>query len=217
VPDFATFVFEQLPPPPGRVLEIGCGRDGGLVAELAARGYDALGVDPQAPEGERFLRTTFQEASNRLLLAPWDAVVAGRVLHHVHPLDEGVETLAALAPLLVVDEFAWDRIDELAQDWYENQHRMLRAAGGEPYGPADLDEWRGRVSSLHPHTTLLAALRARYDERTLEWVPYFYRWLGGPSSEPLEETLIGAGAIPAVGYRWAGASTSTTRSAASSR
>jgi uncharacterized UPF0146 family protein len=212
VSDFATFVFEQLPPPPGRVLEIGCGSEGGLVAELAARGYDVLGVDPHAPEGERFRRVKFEDVDGT-----WDAVVAGRVLHHVRPLDEGLDALASLAPLLLVDEFAWDRIEATAQDWYESQHRMLRAAGAEPYGPRDLDEWRIRHPDLHPHTTLLAALRARYDELAFEWVPYFHRWLGGPSSEALEQTLIGAGAIPAIGYRWAGASTSTTRSSAPAR
>jgi hypothetical protein len=212
VSDFATFVFEQLPPPPGRVLEIGCGSEGGLVAELAARGYDVLGVDPHAPEREQFRRVKFEVVNGT-----WDAVVAGRVLHHVRPLDEGLDALALLAPLLLVDEFAWDRIEATAQDWYESQHRMLRAAGAEPYGPRDLDEWRVRHPDLHPHTTLLAALRARYDELAFEWVPYFHRWLGGPSSEALEQTLIGAGAIPAIGYRWAGASTSTTRSSAPAR
>jgi hypothetical protein len=74
-----------------------------------------------------------------------------------------------------------------------------------------------RHPDLHAHNTLLDALRARYAERVLEWVPYFHRWLGGPSSEALERTLIDAGAIPAIGYRWAGASTSTTRSSAASR
>ena len=215
--DFATFVFEQLPPPPGRVLEIGCGREGGLVEQLAARGYDALGVDPHAPAGERFLQATFQDAGNRLLQGEWGAVVAGRVLHHVKPLDDGLDLLASLAPLLLVDEFAWDRIDAAAQDWYERQHSLLRAAGGEPYGPADVDGWRWRHPGLHPHTVLLDGLRARYEERTLEWVPYFHRWLGGPASEALEAALVDAGAIPAIGYRWAGTSTSTTRSSARSR
>jgi len=111
VADFGTFVLKQLPPPPQRVLEVGCGRDGGLVELLAGAGYDVTGVDPHAPEGERFLRTTFQEASNRLLLEGFDAVVAGRVLHHVNPLDEGLDMLASIAPLLIVDEFASDRID----------------------------------------------------------------------------------------------------------
>ena len=212
VADFGTFVLKQLPPPPQRVLEVGCGRDGGLVELLAAAGYDVLGVDPHAPEGERFVRAEFQELDGE-----WDAVVAGRVLHHVNPLDEGLDLLASFAPLLVADEFAWDRIDRGAQDWYEGQHRMLRATGIEPNGPADLDEWRERHPGLHPHVVLLAALRARYDERAFEWLPYLSRWLGGPSSESLEQTLIDAELIPAIGYRWAGVRTSTTRSAAASR
>jgi Methyltransferase domain len=204
VPDFATFVLDQLPPPPGRVLEVGCGWEGGLVDFLSDAGYDVLGVDPQAPDGERFLRTTFQEASDSLLLGRFDAVVAGRVLHHVHPLDGGLDTLASFAPLLLVDEFAYDRIDAAAQDWYEGQHRLLRASGADPYGPRDLDEWREQHPGLHPHGVLLAGLRARYDERVHEWVPYLYRWLGGPSSEALEQALVDAGAFPAIGYRWAG-------------
>ncbi|HEY8315375.1 MAG TPA: methyltransferase domain-containing protein, partial [Gaiellaceae bacterium] len=92
---FGTFVLNQLPPPPGRILEVGCGREGGLVPFLVDAGYDVLGVDPHAPDGERFVQATFQEASNRLLLEGFDAVVAGRVLHHVNPLDEGVDLLAS--------------------------------------------------------------------------------------------------------------------------
>jgi hypothetical protein len=204
VSDFGTFVLEQLPAPPRRVLEVGCGRDGGLVELLAARGYDVVGVDPQAPDGTQFIHTTFEQAGETLLGSRWDAVVAGRVLHHVEPLDAGLDELAALAPLLLVDEFAWDLIDAAAQEWYEGQHRMLRAAGGDPYGPADLDVWRERHPGLHPHGLLLDGLRARYEERTLEWLPYFHRWLGGPSSETLEQALVDAAAIPAIGYRWAG-------------
>jgi hypothetical protein len=212
VADFGTFVLKQLPPPPQRVLEVGCGREGGLVELLSGAGYEVLGVDPHAPEGERFVRAEFQE-----LEGEWDAVVAGRVLHHVNPLDDGLDTLASFAPLLVVDEFASDRIDRAAQDWYEAQHRMLRATGIEPNGPADLDDWRERHPGLHPHVVLLAGLRARYDERMLEWLPYLSRWLGGPSSESLEQTLIDAELIPAIGYRWAGVRTSTTRSTAAVR
>ena len=181
------------------MLEVGCGKEGGLVATLAAAGYDVLGVDPHAPEGAAFLQVAFQEVDGE-----YDAVVAGRVLHHVYPLHEGIAKLASLAPLLVVDEFTPTRIDANARDWYEGQHRMLAAAGAEPPGPPDLGEWATRHPDLHSDETLLAALRERYDERVLEWVPYLHRWLGGPSSEALEGTLIGAGAIPAIGYRWAG-------------
>ena len=59
---------------------------------------------------------------------------------------------------------------------------------------------------LHPHDVVLDALRARYDERTLEWVPYFHRWLGDGVASP-----------DRIGYLWAGDITSTTRSSAPSR
>jgi hypothetical protein len=199
VSDFATFVLDQLPPSPGRVLEVGCGREGGLVAMLAARGYDVLGVDPEAPDEPGFLRARFEEIDGE-----YDAVVAGRVLHHVNPLDDGIAKLTRLAPLLVVDEFAWNRIDDDARDWYQGQHRMLAAAGAAPPGPPDLGDWATRHPGLHSDETLLAALRAHYDERVLERIPYLHRWLGGPSSEALEGTLIGVDAFPAIGYRWAG-------------
>jgi len=206
VPDFATFVFDQLPPAPCRVLEVGCGREGGLVDQLVAAGYEALGVDPDAPAGERFVQAEFQALDGE-----WDAVVAGRVLHHVNPLGESLDKLARLAPLLVVDEFAWNLIDEAAQDWYEGQHRMLRAAGADPYGPASLDEWRLRHLDLHSDGVVLRGLRDRYDEIAFERVPYMHRWLGGPSSEALEQTLVDAGAFPAIGYRWAGSSVRVQR------
>jgi hypothetical protein len=198
--DFAGFVLRLLPPAPSRVLEIGCGEEGGLVELLAGRGYDVLGVDPRARVGERFVQARFEDAE----LGEFDAVVAGRVLHHVHPLDEGLDRLASLAPLLLADEFGFDLIDADAQDWYEAQHRLLVAAGVSPVGPPSLDEWRTRHTDLHPHDRLLDALRARYDERALEWVPYLHRWLGGPASEALEQSLVNAGAFRAIGYRWAG-------------
>ena len=194
--DFTAFVLHELPPAPARVLEIGCGDAGGVVPALVAAGYDALGVDPRAPSGPRFRQVDFREVDGA-----FDAVVAGRVIHHLQPLDEAVEKLASLAPLLVVDEFAWDIIDPELQAWYEAHHTPSSP------GPPTLDEWRWRHPGLHPHDVLLAALRARYDERTLEWVPYFHRWLGDDSVASPDR----------IGYLWAGASTSTTRSSAPSR
>lgn len=197
--DFTAFVLQELPPPPLHVLEIGCGEEGGVVPSLLAAGYEAVGVDPRAPEGEHFLRTDFRE-----LRDGFDVAVAGRVLHHVHPLDDGLDAVVALAPRLIVDEFAWDRIGAEAQDWYEAQHRLLRAAGISPTGPPSLDEWRTRHIDLHPHAPLLEGLRTRYEETTFEWLPYLHRWLGGPGSEALEDALVGAGAFDAIGWRWSG-------------
>ena len=197
--DFTDFVLSNLPPAPARVLEVGCGDAGGVVPALTAAGYEALGVDPLAPAGPSYRQVDFREVEGA-----FDAVVAGRVIHHLHPLDEAVDALAGLAPVLIVDEFAWDRIDAAAQDWYEGQYRMLAAAGAEPKAPPLLDEWRVKHPDMHTHGVVLDALRARYEERTLEWIPYLHRWLRGPASEALETSLVAAGAFPAIGWRWAG-------------
>jgi hypothetical protein len=193
---FTEFVLHHLPQAPARVLEVGCGDRGGVVPALVDAGYDALGVDPRAPDGARYRQADFREVDGE-----FDAVVAGRVIHHLVPLDEAVGRMAELAPVLVVDEFAWDLIDPGLQAWYEGERR----ARPDAIGPPSLDEWRWRHADLHPHGAVLDALRARYDERTLEWVPYFHHWLGDVESPDR------------IGYRWAGLSTSTTRSSASSR
>jgi SAM-dependent methyltransferase len=213
--DFTQFALSQLPPAPRRVLEVGCGREGGVAPELAAAGYDVLAIDPEAPEGPLYRRTTLEELDDP---GPFDAVVAGRVLHHVHPLGPALDKLARLAPVLILDEFAWNHMDEPTMSWYEAQHRVLHAATGqEPKGPPDLAEWRAKHSDLHTYEVLRAEVDARYDERHFEWHPYFYRWLAGPATERLEQTLVDAGAIRPIGFRYAGVRRDTVRSTAAPR
>jgi hypothetical protein len=196
------------------VLEVGCGHEGGVAPDLAAAGYDVLAIDPEAPEGQLYRRVTLEQLDDA---GPFDAVVAGRVLHHVDPLAPALDKLVVLAPLLILDEFAWNHMDEVTTDWYEAQRRLLVAAGREPKGPPDLGEWRARHQDLHPYETLRAEIDARYEQRHFEWCPYLYRWLEGPASEALEATLIDVGAIRPIGFRYAGVSKETVRSSADSR
>lgn len=200
--DFTAFALSHLPPPPGRVLEVGCGPDGGVTPALVEAGYDARAIDPRAPEGERFQQTTLRDFNEQR----FDAIVAERVFHHVHPLGPAFDKAARMAPLLILDEFAWDRIDAPTQDWYESQHRTLIAAGVQPKGPPDLDLWRAQhAAALIPTEAVLREVRARFDELLFEQRPYLYRWLDGPATEPLEGALIAAGAIQPCGFRWVGA------------
>ena len=198
---FAQFLLERLPPPPARVLEVGCGDEGGVTPALAEAGYDVLGIDERAPEGEIYRRITLEQLEEP---ASFDAVVAERVFHHVRPLGESLDKVARLAPLFVLDEFAWDRIDEPTRDWYERHHRLLVSAGSTPSGPPDLAEWRARWAGLHPADTVLREADARFVRRYYEDRPYLYRWLGGPATEALEEGLLDAGAIRPIGFRWIG-------------
>jgi hypothetical protein len=205
--DFLPFVLRYLPPSPARVLEVGSGDEGGLVPDLAARGYVVVGVDPLAPDGDGYVRRTFQEAADVLAAEPWDAVVAARVLHHVDPLEDGIALLARLAPLLIVDEFAPDLIAGDVQVWYEER----RPAAGEVRAPERIDDWRRRHPHLHPHDVVLSSLRRNYEEREIAWVPYLHRWLQSPTVEVEEREAIAAGEIPAVGWRWAGGRRSLAR------
>ena len=179
VSDFATFVLDQLPPPPGRVLEVGCG--GGRSRRVAGgAGYDVLGVDPTRP------RAGLPPRALPGLDGDYDAVVAGRVLHHVNPLDDGIAKLARLAPLLVVDEFARDRIDAAAQRLVRGRSTgCSRAAGATARArrPRRVGDAASRPA-LGRHGARRAA-RA-YDEHVFERIRISYRWLGGPSSEALD-------------------------------
>jgi hypothetical protein len=211
---FLDFVLERLPPAPARVLEVGCGDEGGVTPALADVGYDVVGIDPRAPVGPLFRRASLEDFDEQ---GPFDAVVASRVLHHVDPLGPALDKVAGLAPLLLVDEFAPERIDAPTRAWYEAQHRLLVAAGVDPPGPADLGEWAARHPGLHPSHHVVEELARRFETQYLEWRPYLYRWLGDPSSEAPERTLVETGAIRALGFRYAGARTETTRPDSSAR
>jgi SAM-dependent methyltransferase len=211
--DFATFVLSQLAPR-SRVLEVGCGKTGELALTLADTDHDVVAIDPRAPEGSIFRRVALEDFAED---GTFDAAVCKRVLHHVEPLPPAVEKLARLAPVVLVEEFAHERLDEPTRTWYEGQHRLLAAAGAEPDGPPNLGHWREEHRGLHPSGDVLAALDACFARTHYEDRPYLYRWLGGPASEELEQMLIDSGAIRPLGYRYAGTRTETTRSAASSR
>ena len=109
--------------------------------------------------------------------------------------------------MLVVDEFGWDLVDEPTLDWLYGQRRAL-AAGGQGAAPASLealrDEWEAEHLGLHGFEALRTAVDARFEEREFARMPFFYRQLGGVATEVLEQALVDADAIQALGFRYAG-------------
>ena len=85
------FVREHLPPPPGRVLDVGCGPLGGFVPALRADGYDAEGIDPEAPDGPHFHQIEFEAYADE---RPADAIVASTSLHHVSDLGTVIDRIS---------------------------------------------------------------------------------------------------------------------------
>jgi len=89
-------VRSWLPAPPAAVLELGCGSVGGFVPALRSDGYQAIGIDPEAPEGAGYRRIEFERSE---LPDAVDAVVASVSLHHVADTGEVLDRIAgALKP-----------------------------------------------------------------------------------------------------------------------
>jgi SAM-dependent methyltransferase len=200
------FVLSWLPPASVRVLEIGCG-GGELARALARGGYDVLAIDPEAPEGAIFRRVAFEEFAEDGRFA---AVVASRSLHHLEDLPAALDKVARLlAPggVLVLNEFAWDRLDERTAGWYYGQRLALAAARGGPAHrslAACEDAWRNDHAGVHTYAEMRRELDGRFDEHFFSWEPYLYVELDGVATEALERTLIDAGAIQATGFRYVG-------------
>jgi SAM-dependent methyltransferase len=204
---FEEFVRAQLPAPPARVLEVGCGQ-GELTTSLAVAGYDVLGIDPVAPQGDLFRRLMLEDLDDEP--RRYDGVIAALSLHHIRDLEAAVDKIVSLLRpegVLVVEEFVWDRLDEPTLEWLYEQRRALAANGsGEP--PSSVEElraeWKAEHLGLHGDESIRLALAARFDEQTFVRTPYLYRLLGDPATEVLEQALVDSGAIQALGFRYAG-------------
>ena len=167
------------------MLEVGCGH-GELALALDAAGYRVVAVDPEAPEGAIFRRTTIEELDEP---GPFDAIVAAFSLHHVEDLDAVLDKLRGLLEgALVVDEFGWDLLDEATARQYD----------------LDMDDWRDEHADLHGFEALRGGLETRFGERDFAWQPYFSRHLGADEDE--ERELIAAGKVRALGFRYVGSS-----------
>ncbi len=215
------FVREHLPPPPAHVLELGCGSLGGFVPALAAVGYHAVGVDPEAPEGARFHQLAFEQfVAEPPAAAPADAVIASLSLHHVD--DPGV-VLDAVAGLLapggvvVVLEWASERFDEATARW------CFARLGAPPDAVHDhdhdhhhdhpdsrcwlhhlADQWRAsgnpwdthvegwlKEGGLHPGDTIFGLLQERFDTLLLRDGPYFFTDLEATREDELAAIRAG--------------------------
>jgi SAM-dependent methyltransferase len=209
------FVRAELPPAPGRVVEIGCGPLGGFVPGLLHGGYEAIGIDRNAPDASGYRRLNFEQYDPP---EPVDAIVASRSLHHVGDLDDVlVRAAAALLPggLLVVVEWAREQFDAETAHWcfdrlasadaaepaWLRQRQAAWAKSGETWENY-FEDWAAR-EHLHRGDLIVGALDTRFDCRSCSYGPYFFAELDG-IAEGEEQAAIDAGEIRANGIRYVG-------------
>src|SRR3954452_14571373 len=206
------FVRANLPGPPGRVLEIGCGYLGGFVPDLRRAGYDAVGVDPEAPAGPSFRRLELERYDAP---RPVDAIIACKSLHTVGDLDAGADRIAgALVPggVLVVVEWAHERFDEATARWcfarlpsegetFLHHHRDAWAATDVPWSTY-FRGWARDEHGLHTWADIEMSLAQRFIADRVEAWPYFFATLDIGEGE--EEAAIRAGEIQPGAVRYLG-------------
>jgi len=184
------------------VLEVGCGR-GDLARVVARLGYRVTAIDPEAPAGAIFQPVSLEDFADP---GPFDAILANLSLHHIADLRAALAKIRRLlrpGGRLIVNEHAWDRLDEPTARWYLEQRTAIDP---DPPGSVEqcLDEWVADHVGLHSSAAMRAELDRRFEQRFFVWTPYLNRELGNAVDERTERNLIAAGAIQATGFRYVG-------------
>lgn len=205
----------QLPPPPARVIELGCGPVGGHVPALIQAGYDVTGVDPEAPEGSAYVRAAFEAYRPD---GPADAVIASVSLHHVDDpgaaLDRVVDVLGP-GGVLVVVEWICEDLDEATARWcFRHQLRDQDEPGA--WLPGLYTGWAASglgwddffrawlyEHGLHPAAAIRQCLEARFTATHLSTGPYYFPDLLDADPQA-EQAAIDTGQIRAGCLRYAG-------------
>jgi hypothetical protein len=201
------FVRAHLPEAPASVVDVGCGPRGGFVPMLRSHGYDAIGIDPEAPPGPHYRQTAFEHAE-----LPQDvhAFVASTSLHHVSAPADAINRLSGT---VIVIEWAWERFDARTAEWcfrrlgpdtepgWLHRRRDEWCASGQDW-PTYLRGWAER-ERVHKGEVLVRLLDERLERRHLAQGPYLFADLAD-TTDADEQAAIDAGEIQATRIDWVG-------------
>jgi SAM-dependent methyltransferase len=207
-------VRSHLPTPPAVVVELGCGSLGGLVPALLADGYQAIGIDPEAPDGPNYRRIEFERSE---LPEAVDAVVASVSLHHVADTGAVLDRIAgALKPngTVAVIEWDWESFDDASARWAFERLDLTAESKGWLHGARE--RWlasglpwdaylRGWATGHGRHSAraLVEGLEQRFERVSIEHGAYLFPELA-QTTEADEVDAIAAGEIQALRVDYVG-------------
>jgi 2-polyprenyl-3-methyl-5-hydroxy-6-metoxy-1,4-benzoquinol methylase len=224
------FIRRFLPSEGGRILEVGCGA-GELAACLFKDGYAVVAIDSDRDSiaaAQRLGVDARQETWPDFTDGQFDAVLFTRSLHHIHPLDESVGHAAkslAEGGCIIVEDFAYDSVDEKTLRWFRSAIRLLEATGLLIFGDEFLEKILSKTKTLeawqqsHEHdlhtAAEIGAQLEKISSRVIkENTAYYFRYIAGaiaPSEKrdailqafaEQEETLAAYGSIVLLGRRF---------------
>jgi SAM-dependent methyltransferase len=227
------FVKRFLPSECQRILEVGCGT-GELAARLSKDGYSVVAIDsdPECVAASRSLGVDAHFATwPDFDVGGFAAVLFTRSLHHIHPLDESVRHAAKSlrdSGCVIVEDFAYESVDEKTLRWFTSGLRLLEAAGSLAGNDEFLERvlsktetlkaWRqNHESELHTAAQIEARLKKVFCRVIREDVPYYFRYVARSITAAekrdailqafakQEGTLSADGSIVALGRRFVAA------------
>lgn len=222
VPRSVELLTALLPPPPARILEVGCGR-GALAAALQDAGWRITGLDPDddacaavRARGVEVVPGTLADVGGG-----WDAVLFTRSLHHVPDLPATVrEAVDRLSPggRIVLEEFARERVDRAAAEFLYDTVDLLESAGladpaDDPVDrPADpVARWQRQRGQLHAGSAMVEELTGYGSVVGQVWTETLWRLVLsrvtagsgaaiGRRLQQVERRRIRDGTLPAMGF-----------------
>lgn len=144
------------------------------------------------------------EADIRDVSGEYDVVLFTRSLHHAEDLDAILAHAASLlAPdgRVVIEEFAWERVDRAAAYFLYDNRAMLVATGlfdGDVPDGDLLDAWIDGHSSLHQGSAMMDALGRVCDEVTTVATSMLWRLATGRGGSWVEPVIRAADALDAI-------------------